>query len=198
MLRTRRSHSSLSTTVKYWRIPVDIVCERTSERALVRVEPRYASLNARGKNRRDHITVIILFYLMCITCAAIIASRRGLESTAECWTVWTGRRKVSGGRSVDSSGRARPLPTSVGRTPWHVVLSMFPTQRMSVEARHLHVRAQEVLLRMLYISSSEASRIIEQLSDHTPEGTILMCQHLDSLQPLEDKCVSALECVHST
>jgi len=70
---------------------------------------------------------------------------------------------------------------------------MFPTQLMSVEARHLS--AQEVL-RMLYTFSTEASRIIEQLSDHIPEWTILMCQHLDSLQPLEDECVRALEGVH--
>jgi len=73
------------------------------------------NLNARGKSGRDHITIIILFYLMRITCAMIIASR-GLESTAECWTVWTGQRNVSGGRSVDSGGWARPLPASVSRT----------------------------------------------------------------------------------
>ena len=73
------------------------------------------SLNTRGKSGRDHIATIILFYLMHITCATIVVSR-GLESTAECWTVWTGRRKVSGGRSVDSGGRVQPLPTSVGRT----------------------------------------------------------------------------------
>jgi len=59
----------------------------------------------------------------------------------------------------------------------YVVLCMFPTQLMSVEARHLS--AQEVLLRMLYISSTEASENIEQLSDHIPKETILMCQHLD-------------------
>jgi len=88
---------------------------------------------------------------------------RGLDSTAECWTVWTGQRKVSGGHSVHSGGRARPLPTSEGRTlvGWYVVLCVFPTQLMSVEARHL--RAQEVLLRMLHISSTEASWIIGNL-----------------------------------
>jgi len=88
---------------------------------------------------------------------------RGLDSTAECWTVWTGQRKISGGRSVHSGGRARPLPTNVGRTLWHIVLCMFPTQLMSLEDRHLST--QEVLLRMLYIFSTEASRIIEQLSN---------------------------------
>jgi len=65
---------------------------------------------------------------------------------------------------------------------------------MCVKARHLS--AQEVLLRMLYTSSTEASGIIEQHIDLIPEWTILMCQHLDSLQPVEDECVSALECVH--
>ena len=88
------------------------------------------SLNARGKSGCDCITtcIIILFYLMRITCATIIVSR-GLESTAECWTVWTGQRKVSGGRSVDSGGRARPLPTSVGRT---LVLCPTEISRFSV------------------------------------------------------------------
>ena len=51
---------------------------------------------------------------------------------------------------------------------------------------------------MLYTSNTEALGILEQLSDHIPEWTILMCQHLDSLQPLEDECVSALESVHWT
>ena len=47
-LRTRKVTLLLSTTMKYRRIPVDMVCERTSKRALLRTEI-HNSLNARGK-----------------------------------------------------------------------------------------------------------------------------------------------------
>jgi len=51
-----------------------MVCERMSKRALVRAEI-CNSLNVHGKRGRHRITIIILFYLMHITCATIIASR---------------------------------------------------------------------------------------------------------------------------
>jgi len=84
---------------------------------------------------------------MRITCATIIVSR-GLESTAECWTVSTGQRKVSCGRSVDSGGRARPLPTSVGRTlvlcPTDITfLSVEMVKILWVKFLHVHVRLRK-------------------------------------------------------
>ena len=160
-LELGRSHSSLSTTVKYWRIPVDTVRERTSEQVVVRVELRYTSLNACGKSGRDHITVIILFYLMHITCATIVASR-GLESTAGCWTVWTGRRKVSGGRSVDSGGRAWPLLTSVRRT-LYILSNSIETIADPLPYTRVWLR-QTNSLTLIYTASGHTCR--ELLTDH--------------------------------
>jgi len=86
MLRTRKvTLLPLNNSEVLDKYQVDMVCERTSERAAVRAKI-CNSLDVRGKRGRDGITIIILFYLMHITCATIIASR-GLESTAECWTV---------------------------------------------------------------------------------------------------------------
>ena len=52
----------------------------------------------------DVLYVINIFTSKCMQCTLHIDDRG------------TGQRKVSGGRSVDSGGWPRPLPTSVGRT----------------------------------------------------------------------------------
>jgi len=93
---------------------------------------------------------------MHIRCATIIASR-GLEPTAECWTVWTGRRKVSCGCSVDNGGQARPLPTSVGRTlqvRWSHYIGVLDRQltvKVAPSSDHLPYVYLEVLYRKVIL-----------------------------------------------